>query len=63
MNTDTYPYFTLNYQLSQPVIPFSHQPYRVIPITSPKRNCDEVLEKKELNPVESTIIRIQKICY
>ena len=63
MNTGTYPYFTLNHWLSQPVIPFSHQLYRVIPVTSPERNCDKFLKKKELNPVGSTIIRIQKICY
>ena len=46
MNTGTYPYFTLNHRLSQPVIPFSHQLYGVIPITSPERNCDEFLKKK-----------------
>ena len=63
MNMGTYLYFTLNHRLSQPVIPFSHQLYGVIPVTSPERNCDEFLEKKELNPVESTVIRIQKICY
>ena len=63
MNTGTYPYFTLNHRLSQPVIPFSHQLYGVIPVTSPERNCDEFLKKKELNPVGSTVIRIQKICY
>ena len=32
MNTGGYPYSTLNDQLSQPVIPFSHQLYGVIPI-------------------------------
>ena len=41
MNMGTYPYFTLNHRLSQLVIPFSHQLYRVIPVTSPDRNCDE----------------------
>ena len=66
MNTGRYLYFTLSHRLSQsPVIttgeiPFSLQLYGVIPVF-PRGTVTSF--KEELDPVGSTVIRIQKICY
>ena len=45
MNTGRYPYFILNHWLSQPVIQLVINFYGVIPVISPRRNCDEFVKK------------------